>query len=218
EARATDPMLPLRLFRSRPFLGANATAFLMIGSVSASVFLVAQYFQLGLGYSPMQTGLRLLPWTAAPLVLAPLFGKLSDRIGRRPFFLGFCHRIGCDVWASRTGPALAAEKSSAAPCLARAKPIISGQCSGPLITGSSVRAAHARPTFGSWVPTRGPETSTILPSAPSSLPWLPTGFPLAQTTGALASTDCPLAPTRDPWAPTSRSLAPTEPPLAPTNG
>src|SRR5258705_11463160 len=84
EARAKDPMLPLRLFRSRPFLGANATAFLMIGSVSASAFLVANYFQLGLGYSPMQTGLRLLPWTATPLVLAPLFGKLSDRIGRRP--------------------------------------------------------------------------------------------------------------------------------------
>jgi len=84
EARATDPMLPLRLFRSRPFLGANATGFLMIGSLSASVFLVAQYFQSGLGYAPMQTGLRLLPWTAAPLVMAPLFGKLSDRIGRRP--------------------------------------------------------------------------------------------------------------------------------------
>jgi EmrB/QacA subfamily drug resistance transporter len=84
EARATDPMLPLRLFRSRPFLGANATGFLMIGSLSASAFLVAQYFQLGLGYSPMQTGLRLLPWTATPLVIAPLFGKLSDRIGRRP--------------------------------------------------------------------------------------------------------------------------------------
>src|SRR5207244_7053368 len=83
EARATDPMLPLRLFRSRPFLGANATGFLMIGTLSASVFLVAQYFQLGLGYSPMRTGLRLLPWTATPLVIAPLAGKLSDRIGRR---------------------------------------------------------------------------------------------------------------------------------------
>src|SRR5260370_24113421 len=52
EARATDPMLPLRLFRSRPFLGANATAFLMIGSVSASVFLVSQYFPLGLCSPP----------------------------------------------------------------------------------------------------------------------------------------------------------------------
>jgi len=83
EARATDPMLPLRLFRSRPFLGANATGFLMIGTLSASAFLVAQYFQLGLGYSPMRTGLRLLPWTATPLVIAPLAGKLSDRIGRR---------------------------------------------------------------------------------------------------------------------------------------
>src|SRR5260370_40186878 len=56
----------------------------MIGSFSDSVFLAALYFQLGLGYSPMQTGLRLLPWTAAPLVMAPLFGKLSDRISRRP--------------------------------------------------------------------------------------------------------------------------------------
>ena len=84
EARATDPMLPLRLFRSRPFLGANANGFLMIGTLSASAFLVAPYFQLGLGYSPMQTGLRLLPWTATPLVIAPLAGKLSDRIGRRP--------------------------------------------------------------------------------------------------------------------------------------
>src|SRR5260370_999738 len=84
-ARAKGRMLPLRLFRSRRFLGANATGFLMIGTLSASVFLVAQYFQLGLGYSPMRTGLRLLPWTAMPLVIAPLAGKLSDRIGRRPF-------------------------------------------------------------------------------------------------------------------------------------
>src|SRR5256886_11819109 len=83
EARATDPMLPLRLFRSGLCLGANATGFLMVGTLSASVFLVAQYFQLGLGYSPMRTGLRLLPWTATPLVIAPLAGKLSDRIGRR---------------------------------------------------------------------------------------------------------------------------------------
>src|SRR2546425_12979653 len=82
EARATDPMLPLRLFRSRPFLGANATGFLMIGSLSASVLLVAQYFQLGLGYAPMQTGLRLLPWTSLSLVMAPLFRELSDRIRR----------------------------------------------------------------------------------------------------------------------------------------
>jgi len=65
------------------FLGANATAFddrvgLCLG------FPGRPDFQLGLGYSPMQTGLRLLPWTAMPLVIAPLAGKLSDRIGRRP--------------------------------------------------------------------------------------------------------------------------------------
>src|SRR5258708_40303978 len=56
----------------------------MRGWVSDLVVVVAQSLHLGLGSSPMQTGLRLWPWTAAPLVLAPLFGKLSDRIGRRP--------------------------------------------------------------------------------------------------------------------------------------
>ena len=57
------------------------------------------------------------------------------------------------------------------------------------MTGSSARTAHARPTFGSRVPTRGPEARTILPSVPSSLPCLPTGFPSAQTTGALTGVD-----------------------------
>ena|SRR5947209_4814669 len=54
------------------------------------------------------------------------------------------------------------------------------------MTGSSARTAHARPTFGSRVATRGPEARTILPSVPSSLP---TGFPSAQTTGALTGVD-----------------------------
>lgn len=84
ERGATDPMLPLRLFRSVGFTAANLTGFLMAGSIFAAAFLMSQYFQFALGYSPLATGLRLLPWTATPLVVAPLAGVLSDRIGARP--------------------------------------------------------------------------------------------------------------------------------------
>src|ERR671936_136626 len=87
ERRAADPMLPLRLFRSRAFAAANFTGFLMAGSIFAAAFLISQYFQFALGYSPLATGLRLLPWTVTPLVVAPLAGMLSDRIGRRPLLV-----------------------------------------------------------------------------------------------------------------------------------
>ncbi len=83
ERGARDPMLPLHLFKDRTFSAANGTAFLIAGSIFASAFLIAQYFQFGLGYSPFQAGLRLLPWTATPVVIAPLAGMVSERIGRR---------------------------------------------------------------------------------------------------------------------------------------
>lgn len=84
EARASEPMLPIRLFGSRAFSAAIATSFLMSGAIFAAAFLIAQYFQIGLGYSPLESGLRVLPWTATPLLVAPLGGALSDRAGRRP--------------------------------------------------------------------------------------------------------------------------------------
>ncbi|HEY2287281.1 MAG TPA: DHA2 family efflux MFS transporter permease subunit [Streptosporangiaceae bacterium] len=84
EQRTAAPMLPLRLFRSVPFAAANGAAFLMNAAIMAAAFLTAQYFQLGLGYDPMAAGFRLLPWTAIPMVIAPLAGTLADRIGTRP--------------------------------------------------------------------------------------------------------------------------------------
>jgi len=84
ELRAADPMLPMHLFRSRSFSAANATAFLMAGTIFSAALLVAQFMQFGLGNSPFQAGVRLLPWTATPLFIAPVAGLVADRIGTRP--------------------------------------------------------------------------------------------------------------------------------------
>ncbi|HET9720722.1 MAG TPA: MFS transporter [Solirubrobacteraceae bacterium] len=88
ERRAPHPMLPPRLFASRSFTAANLAAFLMTAAIMSAAFLVAQYFQVGLGESPLSTGVHLLPWTATPTLIAPLAGRLSDRIGTRPLIAG----------------------------------------------------------------------------------------------------------------------------------
>jgi MFS family permease len=87
ERRAASPMLPLRLFRVRTFAAANVTGFMSFGAIMSAAFLTAQYFQLGLGYSPLTAGLRMLPWTATPMVVAPVAGALADRIGTRPLLV-----------------------------------------------------------------------------------------------------------------------------------
>jgi EmrB/QacA subfamily drug resistance transporter len=85
ERRAPSPLLPLGLFRSRGFSAPNAVSFFMYAGLFGTLFLMAQFFQTALGYSPLQAGLRLLPWTATPMVVAPLAGGLADRFGNRPF-------------------------------------------------------------------------------------------------------------------------------------
>jgi EmrB/QacA subfamily drug resistance transporter len=84
EQRVSEPMVPLRLFRSRAFAAGNATTFLMTGAIFAAGFLVTQEFQLARGYSPVSAGVRLLPFFATPMLISPIAGAVSDRIGRRP--------------------------------------------------------------------------------------------------------------------------------------
>ncbi len=84
ELRAPEPMLPLRFFRNRTFASANAASLLMFFGMFGSIFLLAQFFQTVQGYSPLDAGLRILPWTAMPIFVAPIAGALSDRIGGRP--------------------------------------------------------------------------------------------------------------------------------------
>ena len=85
ERRAPRPMLPMRLFRSRAFSAANGASLFMYFGMFGSIFLLTQFFQTAQGYSPLEAGLRVLPWTAMPMVVAPIAGALSDRIGGRPF-------------------------------------------------------------------------------------------------------------------------------------
>ena len=84
ELRAEAPMLPMRFFRNRTFTAANVASLFMFFGMFGSIFLLAQYFQTVQGASPLQSGLRILPWTAMPIFIAPIAGLLSDRIGGRP--------------------------------------------------------------------------------------------------------------------------------------
>lgn len=83
ELRVPEPMLPLRLFRSRAFSVSNVVGFAFSVGVFGSIFLLAQYFQVVQGYSPLESGVRTMPWTLAPMVVAPIAGLLVDRIGAR---------------------------------------------------------------------------------------------------------------------------------------
>jgi len=84
ELRAPAPMLPMRFFRNRAFAATNGVSLAMFFGTFGSIFLLAQFFQVAQGYSPLEAGLRTLPWTAMPIFVAPVAGLLSDRIGSRP--------------------------------------------------------------------------------------------------------------------------------------
>ncbi len=81
ERRTAEPMLRLEFFRNRTFSLANTASLLMSFGMFGSIFFLSQFFQTVQGYSPLGSGLRILPWTAMPMLVAPIAGALSDRIG-----------------------------------------------------------------------------------------------------------------------------------------
>ena len=85
EQRTTSPMLPMHFFRSRTFALTNVASLLMYFGMFGSIFLLAQFFQTVQHMSPLASGLRILPWTAMPIFVAPIAGALSDHIGGRRF-------------------------------------------------------------------------------------------------------------------------------------
>jgi EmrB/QacA subfamily drug resistance transporter len=83
ELRAKAPMLPMRLFKIPAFAAGNISTLLLTASLFSTVFFLAQYLQIGLGYSPLGAGVRFLPWTVPLFFIAPVAGRLQDRIGPR---------------------------------------------------------------------------------------------------------------------------------------
>ena len=81
ELRAPAPMLPMRFFRNRTFALANTASLFFSFGMFGSIFLLAQFFQTVQHFSPLSSGLRILPWTAMPMIIAPIAGAFSDRIG-----------------------------------------------------------------------------------------------------------------------------------------
>ena len=87
EMRTRVPMVDFTFFRSRTFLGANVVAFVVSFAMLAMFFFIALYMQNILGYSPLQAGVRFLPSTIVIMFIAPVAGRLTDRIGPRPLIV-----------------------------------------------------------------------------------------------------------------------------------
>ncbi len=98
------PMLDLALFRNKAFSGANAVMLLVGLAMFGIFFYVSLYVQQILGFSAIQAGASFLPWTLLIILLAPQAGRLSDRIGPRPFVTaGMVILSGAMIVFSRLG-------------------------------------------------------------------------------------------------------------------
>jgi nitrate/nitrite transporter NarK len=109
ELRAPTPMLPMRFFRNRTFSFTNAASLAMFFGMFGSIFLLSQFLQTAQGYSPLAAGLRVLPWTVAPVFVAPIAGALSDRVGGHPLIVaGLALQAAALAWmAAVTTPDVA---------------------------------------------------------------------------------------------------------------
>jgi MFS family permease len=101
ERRAVQPMVSPALFRARGFAAANGVSFFLYAGLFGVLFLMSQFLQTALGYSPLEAGVRLLPWTFSPMIVAPIAGALADRYGNRPFMvLGLALQAAGFAWVA----------------------------------------------------------------------------------------------------------------------
>ena len=101
ELHRRTPMVDFSFFRSRTFLGANIVAFIVSFAMLAMFFFLALYMQNMRGYTPLQAGIRFLPATMMIIVVAPLAGRLADRLGPRPLMtFGLLAVSGSLFWQS----------------------------------------------------------------------------------------------------------------------
>jgi MFS family permease len=83
ESRVAAPLLPLRLFRDRSFTAANLIGLTFSFGIFGSVFILIQFLQVVQGHGPLAAGAMTMPWTLAPMFVAPLGGLLAPRLGTR---------------------------------------------------------------------------------------------------------------------------------------
>jgi MFS family permease len=94
-------MVDFSFFRSRTFFGANTVAFIVSFSMLAMFFFLALYMQNIRHYSPLQAGVRFLPSTLMIVLIAPVAGRLADRVGPRPLMtFGLLAVSGSLFWQS----------------------------------------------------------------------------------------------------------------------
>jgi EmrB/QacA subfamily drug resistance transporter len=99
ERRAPEPMLPMEFFAKRSFAVTNIVSLSMYFGMFGSIFFLSQYLQDVLGNTPLQAGLKLLAWTGATMLVAPLAGVFSEKLGSRPFmFAGLSLQAGALAW------------------------------------------------------------------------------------------------------------------------
>ena len=163
ELRSPAPMLPMRFFRNRTFAASNAGSLFMFFGMFGSIFLLSQFLQTVQGYSPLDAGLRTLPWTAMPIFVAPIAGALSDRIGGRPLMatglalqavaLGWLAAITepgvpySSLCRRSSSPASAWRSSSRPSRTSSSRP--SGRCEEGQASGRTTRSASSAASSGS---------------------------------------------------------------------
>jgi EmrB/QacA subfamily drug resistance transporter len=104
ESRIAEPMVPLGFFRNQTFAAGITTTFLMSGAIFAGAYFVTQEFQFARGYSPVSSGLRLLPFFATPMVISPLAGAIAGKAGLRPVMvLGLALQAAGFTWVCVRG-------------------------------------------------------------------------------------------------------------------
>jgi EmrB/QacA subfamily drug resistance transporter len=118
ESRASQPIMPLRLFASRERTGAYLARFLYLGAMIGFFYFTTQYLQGTLGFSPLEAGLAFLPMTLVNFGVALMIPRLSDRIGNTALLVaGIVLTIAGMLWLSRISPESGYLAAVAAPML-----------------------------------------------------------------------------------------------------
>ncbi|HET6449093.1 MAG TPA: MFS transporter [Conexibacter sp.] len=206
ERTVRAPTLEFAYFRSHTFLGANMTGLVVTLAAFGAFFFNALYMQDVLGYSALEAGMRFLPLTVAVLLVAPLAGRLADRVGpRRPIVGGMLLVTGALWLETRVGgvtgygplaPALLllgiGQALVISPMTAAAMNSVhgdkSGAASGILTMSRVVGATLGVAALGALVGTTGPHgTAAARQAFAHGLErgmWLATGLALATAAAA----------------------------------